>query len=400
MSHNEIQEPSFESRNDTLHYPHAASQLDPVERSRVESLLQKVRASSPIRQAIERFLADPSHAPLPIEPFKDALKSPKYLPWRRAEQQLAVWGLVHTALTPENREEVVSLLIHVLIGQHNKALRALLIGSIAILFIAVVFSLYHDMVLVLDFSLSSLATFLLTCNGPVPYADAVREEASHAVVQLKALEALDALAPRVILSMRALVKIEITTLFSLLPALTSAHYGTVAPRTLSCLAWLLSEEEEEAKALLLLEALEKVGDQSVLPIIRQLANGKDKLGKFPSVQQKAASVQRHIEERLAKQKEAETLLRVASHSSSSTLELLRPARTDPEQEALVLLRAAMEKETEQALVLAVLDDLKRCGDKRAIPLLQQLLLLPNLAPAVQSAASDCLQTLQAHEETM
>ncbi|CEK16571.1 hypothetical protein CWRG_01534 [Chthonomonas calidirosea] len=307
---------------------------------------------------------------------------------------------MHTALTPENREEVVSLLIHVLIGQHNKALRALLIGSIAILFIAVVFSLYrHDMAVVLDL-LSALATLVSVWNSPVLYASAVREEASRGVAQLKAIEALDALAQTAFTAMRALRNTAPTTLFSLLPALTSAHYGTVAPRTLSCLAWLLSEEEEEAKALLLLEALEKVGDQSVLPIIRQLANGKDKLGKFPSVQQKAASVQRHIEERLAKQKEAETLLRVASHSSSSTLELLRPARTDPEQEALVLLRAAMEKETEQALVLAVLDDLKRCGDKRAIPLLQQLLLLPNLAPAVQSAASDCLQTLQAHEETM
>ncbi|HLI47315.1 MAG TPA: hypothetical protein VKV18_01300 [Chthonomonas sp.] len=366
----------------------ASDTISPEERQRIETLLTTVSSKSPVRGAVEALLADPK-ATVPSEPLYAVLRRPSWRRWR--EQQLAVWALARLAERNEQREKTVDAFAKVLSGDFSvQMLTGIGVVALVIMVITIItwkkagaFSAFLDV----------LATFSSFMSFKAAFANPVREEAASALGRLKAVEALDSLVQAEFGVLKTLKRKMRETIFSLLPALTPDHYGKLQTRTLRLLAIMLENQTEVENAHLILDALDKVGDRSVLPILNRIARGKDKAGKLPSVRAAASQVIAHIEERLAKHKESDLLLRVASETSSSA-NLLRPSKRDSEEDIALLLRAAVRKQGDHQLVYSILDDIKRRGDRRAVPALHDLLKLPELPPEVEAAARECLLSLQ------
>ncbi|HLH80601.1 MAG TPA: hypothetical protein VKV29_10015 [Chthonomonas sp.] len=358
------------------------------ERQRIETLLTTVSPKSPVRGAVETLLADPT-ATVPLEPLYAVLRRPSWRRWR--EQQLAVWALARLAERNEQREKTVDAFAKVLSGDFSvQMLTGIGVVALVILVITIItwkkagaFSAFLDV----------LATFSSFMSFKAAFANPVREEAAGALGKLRAVEALDSLVQAESGALMTLKRKMRETIFSLLPALTPDHYGKLQTRTLRLLAIMLENQTEEGNAHLILDALDKVGDRSVLPFLNRIARGKGRAGRLPSVRAAASQVIAHIEERLAKHKESDLLLRIASETSPSA-NLLRPSKHDSEEDIALLLRAAVQNQNDHQLVCSILDDLKRRGDRRAVPALHELLKLPELPPEVEAAARECLLTLQ------
>lgn len=366
----------------------AAGAISTEERQRIETLLTTVSPKSPVRGAVETLLADPT-ATVPLEPLYAVLRRPSSRRWR--EQQLAVWALARLAERNEQREKTVDAFAKVLSGVFFfQVLTGIGVVALTIMVITIItwkkagaFSAFLDV----------LPTFFSFMSVKAAFANPVREEAAGALGKLRAVEALDSLVQAELGALKTLKRKMRETILSLLPALTPDHYGKLQPHTLRLLAIMLENQTEEGNAHLILDALDKVGDRSVLPILNRIARGKGKVGRLPSVRAAASQVIAHIEERLAKHKESDLLLRIASETSSSA-NLLRPSKHESEEDIALLLRAAVQNQNDHQLVCSILDDLKRRGDRRAVPALHDLLKLPELPPEVEAAPRECLLTLQ------
>jgi DNA-binding phage protein len=366
------------------------------ERQRIETLLTTVSPKSPVRGAVETLLADPT-ATVPLEPLYAVLRRPSWRRWR--EQQLAVWALARLAERNEQREKTVDAFAKVLSGDFSAKMWAY-IGAVILMPLMITqiimwrkFEAHSTFTDMFDTFFDILVYYSLFMSSKATFANPVREEAAGALGKLRAVEALDSLVQAELGALNALHPKMRKAIFSLLPALTPDHYGKLQTRTLRLLAIMLEDQMDEKNAHLILHALDKVGDRSVLPILNRIARGKGRAGRLPSVRAAASQVIAHIEERLAKHKESDLLLRIASETSSSA-NLLRPSKHDSEEDIALLLRAAVQNQNDHQLVCSILDDLKRRGDRRAVPALHELLKLPELPPEVEAAARECLLTLQ------
>jgi hypothetical protein len=132
-----------------------------------------------------------------------------------------------------------------------------------------------------------------------------------------------------------------------LPALTSEHYGTLKPQTILNLCHAL-DYPDETFALLLLEALGKVGTGRALPFVARIAAH----GNTPRLREQAAQVVPILQERQQQETDRRVLLRGSAapeidaayllrstHRQDLPEQMLRPVAHTPENAPHLLLRS-------------------------------------------------------------
>jgi hypothetical protein len=128
-----------------------------------------------------------------------------------------------------------------------------------------------------------------------------------------------------------------------LPGLRSAHYGNLGEaQTIPRLCWALTNTGTDTElTLLILDALEKVGDARAIPFVKRL----DRRAGDSAVRQRSVRVLRALIERDELERSARVLLRAASAPAIQADMLLRPARGIQEPEPDHLLRPSGAVET-------------------------------------------------------
>jgi hypothetical protein len=115
-------------------------------------------------------------------------------------------------------------------------------------------------------------------------------------------------------------------LLTVLPTLTTTHYGQLAAHVVPDLCRILNGDRRsypvasEALILATLDALEKIGDGRALSPVQRIA-----VANFPSCQRKAQSILPILQERQERERHSGMLLRAASAPETTPEELLRPA---------------------------------------------------------------------------
>ena len=298
--------------------------------------------------------------------------------WHWRNQIVAAWALAQANLTHEQRKEATLTLIPML--KYSGKTRIQWHGATAIDIIAltVCWGVVNTLVLtygikvweevlnqhieILSASLYftvGAATLLLVLTPVVPLVrlhclvvrmKAARQEAARAIGSLGRVEGIPALLRG---SQRTGFFWECgrDALKRTLPSLNSEeHYGTLSSDVVPNLCFLLKQScgfrftEETSWRMLLLNALEGVGDRRAIDLLTTLTEGeKTTLKSNPVAYERAAQVLEILRERAARETEQETLLR-GSVAPVVPETLLRSYRHPIEEAPEQLLRASIEEE--------------------------------------------------------
>ncbi|HLH79405.1 MAG TPA: hypothetical protein VKV29_03885 [Chthonomonas sp.] len=359
------------------------------------SLLEQVSQRSRIRAIAEHIVANVTPSVTAFAELQQALVSPNQYHWR--ESRLAAWCLSHIPLLPHQRTAAIQTLADVIRKRYNPSLRSIVARSAFISLVIGTITLNPVGLLVLAI-LSYPLVHLFVWDAARSHAAQIRGEAARSLQTLQAVETLDLLTVAAVNDM-LFVRIQArTALCHLLPLLTSAHYGMLRPSTLQLLSHLLNAPNE-LLVQRILEAFAKVGTRSVLSSVKLIARGRGKYGHLPHIRQAAFEAQMRIEERLRREQETRVLLRASQVEPVMPEQLLRPAMDAHLERPEELLRASQSgAPLDSDIALAIIEDIKRRNDPRAIPFLKDLLRLPSLPQAVAAAAHECLALLQARAE--
>jgi len=152
-------------------------------------------------------------------------------------------------------------------------------------------------------------------------------------------------------------------------------------------------------AVVILKALEQVGDERDLTVVQRIAEGAGRAGRFGPVRNAAAACLPYLQQRVDEQRARQTLLRAAGASPTPADLLLRPAR-GVSGDDLQLLRACLQdgrpvNDADTELLLAILSNLQTVGDARALPYVEQIAANETLSATLRDTAQCCLRTLRA-----
>ncbi len=160
----------------------------------------------------------------------------------------------------------------------------------------------------------------------------VRKEATASLMRLGSLEALPYLLAAIGRTKGELYQELLDGVATLLPRLTPKHYGQFRSDVVPNLCYLL-ENYRGNFVLVLLDAVQKIGDSRALLTVRRLAEK----GESAEVRAKAKEVLPILEARREQENDAHNLLRASSEPVSQK-ELLRPAYNVTETQPETLLR--------------------------------------------------------------
>lgn len=358
------------------------------------TLMQGIPPRSSARRLAEQILTSPEHRlpPLALQELCTVVLGQRQHTWK--ERRLAVCCMAYTDLPPEQRPGLVRFLAQVAANKPPFPFFRMRFTVVLLYF------LFWCAVLQLDGAAVAFFTYpffhyILYISAKRNWA-LVRAECVRTLQTLGAVEALDEIVPLIMTEKGPLRNMARSSLFTLLPLLTPAHYGRLQSRTLYVLAILLTSNPSQRLALLILEALGKVGNAQVLPYIKRVA----RRASSSSLVQAAREAQSQIEERLQRDQQSRTLLRASQQEPTRPEHLLRavalPNMAPPPCELLRPGEKAPLAPTE--LTMAILEDIKQRKDERAIPVLEQLLLASTLPTTLRAVAQDCLSTLKATQE--
>lgn len=359
------------------------------------SLLDQVSQRSRIRAIAEQLVTNATPSATAFTELQQALVSPHQYHWR--ESRLAAWCLPNLSQSPHQRSIAIQMLADVVDKRYNPSLRSIVKRSALISFFIGLIAVHPLGLIALAITVYPIV-HLFVRDAARSHAAQIRGEAVRALQTLQAVETLDLLTVAAVHDMWFVRLQARTALCHLLPLLTPAHYGMLRPSTLQLLSYLLNAPNE-LLVQRILEAFAKVGNRSVLSYVKVIARGKGKYGHLPHVRQAAVKAQLCIEERLRREQETRVLLRASQAEPARPEQLLRPAMTACQGMPEELLRAGQSgAQCEADIALAIIEDIKRRGDPRAIPFLKELVQLPSLPQAVATSAQDCLAYLQARVE--
>ncbi len=374
-----------------MNYTPPSPPFDSEEIRHLLLVMEKVARRNPVRETAEQILADRNQMLESLNPLQRSLAQPEKRGWR--ERYVAAWSLGHARLHPALRKTAIETLTDLLAKRLEPSLTHNILRAI---WFTVIFCF-----------LIPLAPPLLTVYIPIlvlfnryyrKKSVLVRAEAARSLGEMEAVESLEILVYAIIKD-RRVVRIEsLRALYRVLPHLTSAHYGTLRSETIQSLCRIMAGTEENL-AICILDAFSFIGDQITLPYVERLAAGRGRARMEPRIQQAAAMALPNIHARILHGTASRTLLRASQMDQTRPDQLLRPAEEAGSNNPLELLRGcAKDPQANPDLTMAILQDLKKQGDSRAIPVLREMLELHTSSPEVKQAAQDCISTLLAIQE--
>ena len=290
--------------------------------------------------------------------------------WR--EQTVAAWALGKADLTAEQQKEATELLAFLLdySGRTRGQWRGDNVGTgiayaigwsvLSVLFMVVIGSVfaYYNPLLIPGIMIGVFALIItplvpfITVGNLASITNTVRLEAARSLSSFKSAEGVPSLL-RASQNTDFFWEVGIYALRATLPSLTfEEHYGNlgsdVVPNLCRLLNLSLDLRTIQAREwqLVLLDALEKVGDARALPQLTRLAQEGTSTQGNPAVPEKIAQVLKVLQARIARETEQATLLR-GSEAPVLPDTLLRSyegvIETPPEQ----LLRSANHPENRE-----------------------------------------------------
>jgi hypothetical protein len=345
-------------------YVSAPRPLTESERQKATGLLKFLRRRDPVRAPVEALLLG-EQPPLEVTfALFQTLEGCFGFKWRRAE--LAAWALGRVPLTPPQHRLAAELLERIVPlrdwpnGDERLAHGLLRTVAVSIVFCIAVFG--DNLIRNPESFLNGFIVYLLSCLPLcIPLAllvfpisgiiedirlNRVRAAAAESLGRLGEPTSAGILAQTILqtsgLNLRQTVGCRdighaaVHALPAVLSNLTPEHYGQLPAHSVSRLCALLLEAQEPL-ALLILEALGKVGDGSAVADVRWMAYRS----QVPRLREAAARILPILEQRQQMENAPKVLLRAAAAPVASADTLLRPAsggavQADPQQ----LLRAS------------------------------------------------------------
>ena len=384
---------------DKLDYtPQVSLTLNAGEMKRVYSLVDRLRADSPVRQIAEQFLKRGaerlSTLGVPVEP----LVRPNRCGWR--ERQTAAWLLGRALLDKEQRDFAANTLTQAVeckleLTGFERVKKALLWSLIPGILLAALSNMEWTFITLYPW------VFLGALVYERGTAVSIRAEAARALGQLAHPESLETLIGA-LQQDRRVRQAAVEALPNVLASLTPDYYGQIRADTMQGLCRLLTNEDETL-AVAILQAFVHVGDGSALPIVEKLAAGGGRAGRETRVQQAAQICLPVLQARLARERDPQVLLRASFVPQMPSDQLLRPASEADAVDPMEMLRASVDPawrgtEEDIGLVVQIIEDLRRQGGTRALPCLETIVHADKVDGRIRRAAYDALPTLHAHAE--
>lgn len=321
----------------------------------ITTLIEKIPPHLPVRRIAEGLQNGTYDPLLGVDALFTALSASSGRPWR--ERVVAAWALGRVPLSPQERAAATDMLLDSLERDRNYSFassfqKGISWGYGACVLLGFLIALMHKLESYYPrngfkdwFMYSMAAAFfaspaILLLSGGIAWErsrkrNTLRATAAESLGRLAAPESLGALAGALFDRNAPVREAASTALHNILPTISDEHYGILGMESMTLLGRALTHGDT-LLVLKLLKALAKIGSSHALPYVEQAARSS----RMTKVRDEAHETLERMQERLLREKDAQTLMRASYPSLAEPSELLRPAHGVSPDDPYQLLRAA------------------------------------------------------------